>query len=366
MESASSSLARYPPPSGPALLTPQPDQAQVLTSWRYFFAGVFDIAAEDAGAVDSAADLSARSTPNFVLSQAQLPESRLFRSPATISKRGGDCFAVRLLLSGEIAGRMGDRTIEARAGDVMFIDLAQTLDLQISAADAEAGDISFWISRPRMLASFGDERALHGFVLAGGSTTGALIGGALRLFAQQTERLTTQEMDALADGLVELIARSVAPLLAQAGGANGGAPLASFVTIRRYIDQNLRSPALNANRLAKTFGLSPASLYRLFKPVGGVATYIRKARLNRAYQEIVSAELANRRIGPIAYRCGFKNLSAFDRLFKETYGVSPSEARGKAPERLESVDDAAASGDGRSLAFWLARLSGARAAVAKA
>ena len=82
----------------------------------------------------------------------------------------------------------------------------------------------------------------------------------------------------------------------------------SFVTLRRYIDNNLRSPSLSTNTIAKTFGLSRASLCRLFTPAGGVAKYIRKAKLNRAYQDIAASEFSNRRIGPIAYRMGFKNL----------------------------------------------------------
>ena len=113
-------------------------------------------------------------------------------------------------------------------------------------------------------------------------------------------------------------------------GSAPGPNLTSFVTIRRYIEQNLRSSALNADGLAKTFGLSRASLYRLFEPVGGIASHIRKARLNRAYQEIVAPDLANQRIAPIVYRLGFKNLSAFNRLFKATYGLSPGEVRARA------------------------------------
>ena len=151
--------------------------------------------------------------------------------------------------------------------------------------------------------------------------------------------------------------KSIAPLLPRTGGVDGGKPLASFVTIRHHIDQTLRSPALGVETLATTFGLSRASLYRLFEPVGGVASYIRKSRLNRAYQDIVAAEYSNRRIGPIAYRLGFKNLSAFNRLFKETYGVSPKEARERAIHGFAGAPPSAEPGEATSLGLWLARLS---------
>lgn len=128
--------------------------------------------------------------------------------------------------------------------------------------------------------------------------------------------------------MVHFLSRAIGPLLvARANSESSQAPLASFVAVRRYIDQHLRSPALNVESLVRTFGLSRAALYRHFEPVGGIAAYIRSARHSRAYQEIVAPEFANQRIGPIAFRLGFKNLSAFNRLFKETYGVSPREAR---------------------------------------
>ena len=90
-------------------------------------------------------------------------------------------------------------------------------------------------------------------------------------------------------------------------------------------------PDLSADSVAAEFRLSRGSLYRLFEPAGAIAKYIRKGRLNGAFQEITAAELSNRRIGPIAYTLGFKNVSAFSRVFHEVYGVLPGGPRTGAP-----------------------------------
>jgi AraC-like DNA-binding protein len=206
-----------------------------------------------------------------------------------------------------------------------------------------------------LLSVIDDESLWHGFALPAGSPAAALIGGNLILLAQQAEKLTTHELDAFIDGFVALTARATAPLFEQIRGLEGRKPLSSFVSIRRHIDQNLRQPALDADLLARTFGLSRASLYRLFEPVGGVATYIRNTRLNRAYQDIVATELSNHRIAPVAYRLGFKNLSAFNRLFKETYGVSPREARDRALRGLSDIRPGANARQELSLGGWLGR-----------
>lgn len=207
-----------------------------------------------------------------------------------------------------------------------------------------------------MLAAISDDSALHGLVIPGTAPAGALIGQCLKALFAVVEKPNARELDAMADGVLALIGKTVGPMLATRADGGGRPALASFVAIRRYIDKNLRSPALKASSLARTFGLSRAALYRLFEPVGGVASYIRQARLRRAFQEIVAAEYTDRRIGPIAYGLGFRNVSAFNRLFHDTYGESPRQARervitGGQPSAAQARPD-----PGRSLAGWLKRI----------
>ena len=106
----------------------------------------------------------------------------------------------------------------------------------------------------------------------------------MRALAGSAPEMRLTDFDAIAEGLVALAAKSIAPALARAGDRVVPPPLASFVTVRRYIDRKLASPDLSANSIAAEFGLSRASLYRLFEPAGGIAKYIRKVRLSRAYQ----------------------------------------------------------------------------------
>jgi len=53
---------------------------------------------------------------------------------------------------------------------------------------------------------------------------------------------------------------------------------------------------------------------------------------------------------------GFKNLSAFNRLFKKTYGVSPGESRERAMHGFASVPPNTNPGEAPSLGLWLDRL----------
>jgi AraC-like DNA-binding protein len=326
---------------------------------RPFFAGLFDLAAPERKGEKSRPDFFAHATSQFILSDINTPSLQLSRTATASTRDSLQGFGLRLQFSGEARGRAGDRDFELGAGDLLFVDLQQSLDFSILAGPEGARDITLWVSRGKMLAAFGRDDILHGLVLSGGAPAGAMIGGGLKILAEQAKNLSVQAMDALCDGLVALCARALAPVLA-APRPGAMSPAAAFVTIRRYIDRNLRAPDLDAQKLADIFGVSRASLYRLFEPVGGVASYIRKARLNRAYQDIMDSESSGRRVGSIAFALGFQNVSAFNRAFRDHYGVSPREARARA---LAPAPAPGAQGEApvetASLAYWLARIGSA-------
>ncbi len=93
----------------------------------------------------------------------------------------------------------------------------------------------------------------------------------------------------------------------------------------RYIDENF-SGNISLSVLAEQMYLSPSTLSRLFKKNTGVyfAEYILQMRLDYARQALLDADDS---ITRIAVDSGFSNLSTFNRVFKERFGVSPSEYR---------------------------------------
>ncbi len=326
-------------------------------SWRRTMVGVFDVAADpkEIGLFDGS--VAAWATNQILLSEIKASPTRLIRSLETIVRSRLDHFAITLLLSGSAAGLAETTEVDAEWGDIFFIDLSRPVALQLSVRSGTTTAVTLWIPRTRMLSSISDEHALHGFGVKGTTPAGALIGASLRSLAEQADRMSVQEVDAIANGVIELTASAITPILANATTSGAPTPLASFVTVRRFIDRNLKSRDLSPQTIARDFGLSRASLYRLFEPVGGIAGYIRKQRLKQAFQEITAADLSNQRIGQIAYRFGFKNVSAFSRLFRDTYGVSPREARAAKVKSVSYITLKADDNDGPSLGSWLAQVS---------
>lgn len=81
---------------------------------------------------------------------------------------------------------------------------------------------------------------------------------------------------------------------------------------------------MSVKTLADDIGMNRVQLYRKVTSLTGMAVneLIRKLRLQRA------AQLLSQNWGPVsqvAYEVGFSNLSYFSKVFKDEFGVLPSE-----------------------------------------
>jgi AraC-like DNA-binding protein len=296
-------------------------------AWRDAHLGLFEVAGKADQIETFDGKLQLWSTGRFVFSESTCTGISFVRSPEPARVKLLDHFAIRLVVAGTVEGAVGTRKFLAGAGDLVFLDLQQFVGFETSVGGGLTSDLTLWIPRSRLQSLVAEEHLLHGLVLKGGVPGGAVLGAALRTFARHTDHMTVGEMDELADGLIGLAAKTLASPLQAIRQSQATTPLESLVTIRRFIDRNLASRELGIDMIAKSFGLSRASLYRLFEPIGGVASYIRKQRLDRALQEITATGFANRRIGPIAFRCGFKSVVVFNRAFRQKYGIKPTQAR---------------------------------------
>lgn len=94
----------------------------------------------------------------------------------------------------------------------------------------------------------------------------------------------------------------------------------------RIIAKHLADPALMPDLLCREIGVSRSGLYRIFEPVGGVSTYIRRARLRKTCDMLTDSS-DGRPISAIAEQWGFMDPSTYSRMFKKEFGVSPREVR---------------------------------------
>ena len=94
----------------------------------------------------------------------------------------------------------------------------------------------------------------------------------------------------------------------------------------RYLDQNFADYNLSSKSIAQEHHISVPYLNRLFKQKTGktIALYLKQLRLERARQMLTDTNLS---VEAIARKVGFENTKYFYTLFKNEFGVSPSNYR---------------------------------------
>ncbi len=106
------------------------------------------------------------------------------------------------------------------------------------------------------------------------------------------------------------------------------APVAAVTAARvtQVIMERLSDHDLTPDKLCRAAGVSRSRLYRILEPAGGISNYIRRKRLLKTRDAL--ADSSDRRtISTIAEEWGFTDASAYSRMFKSEFGLSPKEAR---------------------------------------
>lgn len=98
---------------------------------------------------------------------------------------------------------------------------------------------------------------------------------------------------------------------------------ALFDVICRFIETNLSDFELSVARLLHEFGVSRATLFRMFENQGGVRHYIRQRRAIRALLYVARHPYKRGVISTAAEQWGFSSAPNFNRIIRDLYGTSP-------------------------------------------
>lgn len=114
----------------------------------------------------------------------------------------------------------------------------------------------------------------------------------------------------------------------------GGLRAARLKAMKDEILQRLAQSSLSVSEIARSQQISERYIRQLFAEDGTTFTdFVRDARLARAHRLLTDITEPQRPINAIAYGCGFNDLSYFNRVFRQRYDMTPSEARGAAKHK---------------------------------
>ena len=186
------------------------------------------------------------------------------------------------------------------------------------------------LPRHRVVEAVGHEAAaaIQGVMQLGQLGLASFLAAQLHLLKKQGASLPSAELDetlALIFGTVDGLLRLALPPRQEAAAPEVADRLHA---VYRYIEKNLHRHDLSVEQIALGVNSSRAQLYRLFqaKPLSVHGT-LREARLLKSVEHLRSCGDKVLSIGAIAYACGFSDQSVFSKLFKQRFGITPSDLR---------------------------------------
>lgn len=183
-----------------------------------------------------------------------------------------------------------------------------------------------------------------GLPISGAHGFGHTVAALLRSLWTQIERgFPAQFGDDVARSLLELIATCYA--MQHRDAAHASVAAARRGQIKRYLENHLRDPELNAVAVARALGLTPRYVRMVFAAEGeSISAYLLRRRLEECARQLSSALWRGRSITETAFDWGFTNMAYFTRAFKEHFGTTPTAYR---RTRLDQTNRAGAPAEPR-------------------
>jgi AraC-like DNA-binding protein len=297
-------------------------------AWHESISVIFDVAPPAEHRPDSgfAATVRGWHLGGLLISEVDFDSQRFVRDRHKTVADGLDHYLVQLYATGGLVGEAADQGRVLNGGDVQILDLTQSNVTQA----APSGTVAIVVPRETLDQALPAPGNLHGLILRGHSGMGGLLGDYMRSLVARAEGMTMAEAPLVAQATTDMIAACFQSSAETAERARTVIDQTMRQRIQRHIAAHLDSPALQAEALCSQFRISRSQLYRLFESLGGVAHYIQEQRVTRACAELCNPAHDHRRIYEIAFALGFSSEAHFSRVFRSTFGLSPSDVRGRA------------------------------------
>ncbi|WP_036477312.1 helix-turn-helix domain-containing protein [Myxosarcina sp. GI1] len=289
-----------------------------LTAWHELTSPLFDINVQKPDQFSGS--VKAYLLGRIIFTEVEF-DAQTFRRTLRHTKIGAsDHLVLEWYLDGGGTGYLKDDSIIMSPKQINLLDYRHSLYTNISDAKL----ISFTIPR-EMVQSFNTK---HSSALSWdvSSAKGRVLSSFMSELWCLLSKVEQSEARELSNALAGLLNGLLLPQRQQSDYEQTCVRASTLTAVQNFISANLHLSSLNNEYLCQTFNISRSSLYRLFEKFAGVESYIREQRLKRAFDQLIDAKPGTSKtlIFDIAVSSGFTNSAYFSRLFKKTFGVTPS------------------------------------------
>ena len=289
--------------------------------WREQLSSVFEVLPPDDGATADPFRIETTSWHLGDLVASQLAFSAREQARTTRRIRADQLDHYRLLLqtSGELRLELDGRQIVVRPGQMLISDMSRPERFSATAGS----NIVLVIPREVLEEALPAPVHLHGLVMQGSAAR--MLGTLLSALVADANELERSSAAGVSRSAIQLAAAAIAPCAQTLDAARPATEVNLLRQICRYIDLHLTDAELSPTMISTQFRVSRPTLYRLFEPLGGVASYIKEQRLTRIHGVLESASGARMQLARLAEEYAFTDAGHFSRSFRKLFGYSPSE-----------------------------------------
>lgn len=248
-----------------------------------------------------------------------LCDQKQFRRPESITRFDTDILVLETYRHGSSRGILQDQPTFVSPGSIHLMDWSR----DFTAITQNGHSLSLVIPHK----SVGYDPSQHsGYVsLSRDSGRGRLLATSLELLVDELRSGHDDEASALSTVLLGMV-RTL--LLGDPDWEpDTTVDLGRRAMIERYIYANLDAEDLSIKRICSSLAMSRATVYRAFEGEG-IERFIRNARLDRCFSELLRASPERGAVRRIAERWAFHDAPNFRRSFRTRFGVSPSDCIG--------------------------------------
>jgi AraC family transcriptional regulator, positive regulator of tynA and feaB len=251
--------------------------------------------------------------------------TRVLHARSEVARTRESTFFLMLQLEGISINRQDERDAKLTPGDFTLCATARPYEMTLPAASRR---LVIGIPDGLMRRHLACPDTISAVRMSGNRGMAALVSNFIRSFWGCREDASDPAVALrMSYTLLDLIAAaySVTP---HVRCEHSSLVTAHRVRIISYIEAHLRDPDLSPTSIAQACRITPRYLHHLFTSESETVTqYIQRRRLEECARALIEAPVRGRLVTAIAFDYGFNSLTHFGRVFRNHYGLTPSEYR---------------------------------------
>jgi AraC family transcriptional activator of tynA and feaB len=234
-------------------------------------------------------------------------------------------FFLCLQLDGVSVNRQQGREAVLRYGDFTLFDSSRPYEVTFGERNRM---VVLCMRQAQLHRRMANPEAVVALPMLGDTALPGLLSGFLRHFWRECQSARDLPLGPrFSEAVLDLIASAYAHVT-EALARTSSLSVARRERVRTYIEAHLHDPKLTPTRVAQVLGMSTRYVHHVFSEGGEtLARYILRRRLEECARALDDVAQRGQTATEIAFRHGFNDASHFGRVFRERFGLTPSEYR---------------------------------------